>query len=303
MKNKGLKYSSLLLLLLASGTALMAQESAKKISTPDAFDWVFHNIILLVGAAAIFGAVWAVIYLNSKILEIQKIKLLKEHGIEVMEEVKLLDKEPWWKRMYDKSWNLVPLEKEKDILLDHNYDGIQELDNVLPPWWVAMFYGCIIYGFAYLGYYHVWDIGLGSRAEYAVEMEYAEAQVAQFLSRQADQVDESNVEIITDESKLNLAEATYLANCAACHGQKGEGGIGPNMTDKYWINGGNVNDIFKTIKYGVPAKGMIAWKSQLRPSDMQNLASYILNMQGTNPPNGKEPQGELYEAKEEMGMK
>jgi len=302
MKNKLLKYSALGCLCFFA-LPLLAQETTAKVYEPNAFNWVLNNIILLMGAAAIFGAVWSIIYLNSKILQIQKIKLLKEHGIEVMEEVKLLDKTPWWEKLHNKSWKFVPVEKEKDILLDHNYDGIRELDNVLPPWWVAMFWICVFYGFGYLGYYHVWDKGLSSREEYAAEVEYAEAQVAQFLSRQADQVDENNVAIIEDDNKLALGEAVFLANCAACHGQKGEGGIGPNMTDKYWIHGGHINDIFKTIKYGVPAKGMIAWKSQLRPSAIQNVASYILKMHGTNPPNGKEPQGELYEPKEEIGMK
>ena len=182
--------------------------------------------------------------------------------------------------------------------MHHDYDGIRELDNVLPPWWVAMFWICVIYGFGYIGYYHVWDIGQTQLEEYETNVAYAEQQVAAFLARQGDQVDENNVAIIADEDKLSLGEAVYLGNCAACHGQKGEGGIGPNMTDKYWIHGGSVVDIFKTIKYGVPAKGMIAWKSQLRPSDIQNVASYILTMQGTNPPNGKEPQGEIFEGED-----
>jgi len=303
MKNKFLKYTVFLFLTFLISTPLLAQETLPKIVEKGALDWIFNNIILLIGAATAFGAFWAVLYMNNKILEVQKIKLLQEHGIEVMKEVKLLDKDPWWKQLYDKSWDLVPIEKEKDILLDHNYDGIRELDNVLPPWWVAMFWICVFYGFGYLGYYHVWDYGQGSREEYAAEMEFAEAQVAQFLSRQADQVDENNVAIVADENKLTLGEAVYVANCATCHGQNGEGGIGPNMTDKYWINGGDITSIFKTIKYGVPSKGMIAWKSQLRPSDIQNVSSYILTLQGTNPPNGKEPQGELYEPTEEIGMK
>jgi len=303
MKNKFIKYTFLLFGFLIASTALVAQEAAPNMAEKGVLDWVLNNFFLLIGGATILGGFWAVLYVNNTILEVQKIKLLKEHGIEVMEEVKLIDKEPWWQQLYNKSWNLVPIEKEKDILLDHNYDGIRELDNVLPPWWVAMFWICVFYGFGYLGYYHVWDYGQGSREEYAAEMEYAEAQVAQFLSRQADQVDENNVAIVEDESKLTLGEAVYMANCAACHGQKGEGGIGPNMTDKYWIHGGDVTAIFKTIKYGVPAKGMIAWKSQLRPSDIQNVSSYILTLQGTNPPNGKEPQGELYEPTEEIGMK
>lgn len=302
MKNNYLQYSLLAFVGLFS-LPLLAQETSTTIAEPNAFNWLLNNIILLMGAATALAAFWAILYLNNTIIEVQKIKLLKEHGIEVMKEVKLLDKTPWWKKVYDKSWNLVPVEKEKDILLDHNYDGIRELDNVLPPWWVAMFWICVFYGFGYLSYYHIWDKGLSSREEYAAEVEYAEVQVAQFLAKQADQVDENNVAIVEDDNKLALGEAVYLANCAACHGQKGEGGIGPNMTDKYWIHGGHINDLFKTIKYGVPAKGMIAWKSQLRPSDIQNVASYILTMQGTNPPNGKAPQGELYEPKEEIGMK
>lgn len=302
MKNNFVKYSILVCFCLFV-LPLSGQTTASNLPEPNAFTWVLNNIFLLIGAATAFGAFWAVLYLNNTIIDVQKIKLLKEHGIEVMEEVKLLDETPWWKKWYDKSWNLVPVEKEKDILLDHNYDGIRELDNVLPPWWVAMFWICVFYGFGYLGYYHVWDKGMTQAEEYISEVEYAEERAAAFLARQADQVDENNVAIIEDESKLALGEATYLANCAACHGQKGEGGIGPNMTDKYWIHGGHVNDIFKTIKYGVPAKGMIAWKSQLRPSDIQNVASYILTMQGTNPPNAKEPQGDLYEEKPELGMK
>ncbi len=299
MKNKQLKYFSLVLLLFVGNLPLFAQEVSTKVSQPGVGEWVLENIILLLGAASVFGAVWAIFYLNNVIVEVQKIKLLKEHGLEVLEEVKLIDQTPWWEKLYDKSWNLVPIEKEKDILLNHDYDGIRELDNVLPPWWVALFWICVIYGFGYLGYYHVWDYGQTQREEYATEVAYAEQQVAAFLSRQVDQVDENNVAMVTDESKLNLGEAVYLGNCATCHGQLGEGGIGPNFTDKYWIHGGAVADLFKTIKYGVPAKGMIAWKSQLRPSDIQNVASYILTFQGTNPPNGKEPQGELFEEQAE----
>ena len=307
MKNYKQKYLYLFIAALLSSSSLFAQESVVSAGGSASLgEWIFQNIILLMGAATAFGAITAVLYLNNKLLEIQKSNFLKEQGLAVTEKVEVAEKDPWWKRIYDQSWSLVPMEKEKDILMDHDYDGIRELDNVLPPWWVALFYACIIIGFAYLGYYHVWDIGMSSSEEYAAEMEYAESQVQAFLSRQPDRVDENNVAVITDESKLGLAEALYLANCATCHGQKGEGGIGPNMTDEYWIHGGNINDIFRTIKYGVPAKGMIAWKSQLRPADMQNLASFILTLQGTNPPNGKVPEGEIYQegnaAGNELGM-
>jgi cytochrome c oxidase cbb3-type subunit 3 len=301
MNNKQLKYCSLLLVLILGSIPLIAQEAASDAiqSKGGIEEWVLNNLVLLMGAVTALGALWSVIYLNSKILEVQKIQLLKEHGMEAMQEVKLLDKDPWWKRWYDKSWDLVPMEKEKDILLDHNYDGIKELDNVLPPWWVAMFWGCVFYGFAYLGYYHVLDYGQTQAEEYESEVKYAEAQVKAFLAKQADQVDENNVTVITDDNKLSLGEASYMTNCAVCHGQAGEGGIGPNLTDKYWLHGGHINDIFKTIKYGVPAKGMVAWKAQLRDGDIQNLSSYILTLKGTNPANAKDPQGEIYEEKSE----
>lgn len=300
MKHKFLKHIALTLVVLIISSPLVAQTtSAAKMVKPDALDWIFHNIILLMGAAITMGVFWTIIDLSNKILQGQKTKLLKEQGLVVPEVVGVEEEASWLQQLHEQSWKLVPLEKEKDILLDHNYDGIRELDNVLPPWWLALFWVGVIGGFAYLGYYHVWDMGQSSSEEYAAEMEYAKAQVAQFLSRQVEQVDENNVVMVEDESKLNFGRTIFIANCAACHGQNGEGGIGPNMTDKYWVHGGHINDIFKTIKYGVPSKGMMAWKSQLRSSDIQSVASYILTLQGTNPANAKEAQGDLYEPEEE----
>jgi cytochrome c oxidase cbb3-type subunit 3 len=108
-------------------------------------------------------------------------------------------------------------------------------------------------------------------------------------------VNESNVEMLIDESELALGETIFTTKCTPCHGMAGEGNsIGPNLTDEYWLNGGGIKNVFKTIKYGVPEKGMISWKSQLRASDMHRVASYILSLQGTNPPNAKEPQGEIW---------
>lgn len=297
MKSNYQKYSALFLVLILGSIPLVAQETVSSGLSPIVvLDWIFRNIIIILAALTAFGAFWAILYLNSKLLQVQKIKLLKEHGMEVMEEVKLIDKESWWQKIYDKSWNRASMDEEKDILLDHDYDGIHELDNVLPPWWVALFYGGIIVGVVYFGYYHVFDYGQSSSEEYTTEMEYAQAQVENFLSKQADRVDENNVAIVTDENKLSIGETIYMTNCAVCHGQNGEGGIGPNFADKYWIHGGHINDLYKTIKNGVPAKGMISWKSQLRPTDIQNVSSYILTLVGTNPENQKEAQGELYEA-------
>ena len=127
-----------------------------------------------------------------------------------------------------------------------------------------------------------------------MEMEKAQAAVDIYLSKQANLVDEKSVVALDDVAALEAGQTIYIEKCAACHGQLGEGGVGPNLTDPYWIHGGGVKEIFATIKYGVPEKGMISWKEQMNPSQMQKVSSFILTLQGTNPPNGKEPQGELW---------
>jgi cytochrome c oxidase cbb3-type subunit 3 len=176
-------------------------------------------------------------------------------------------------------------------MFDHQYDGIRELDNSLPPWWVAMFYVTIIFAGAYMVYYHFTDMGVSSQEAYNIEVKEANAEIKAYLATQANKVDENTVTVLMDDASLSAAKSLYGVHCVACHGALGEGGVGPNFTDNYWIHGGDIKSIFKTIKYGVPEKGMISWQAQLNPSDMQKLGSYILSMKGTNPPNGKEPQG------------
>jgi cytochrome c oxidase cbb3-type subunit 3 len=131
-------------------------------------------------------------------------------------------------------------------------------------------------------------------------MEHAEESIKEYLSKQANLVDESNVEALLDDASLAAGKTVYEGKCAACHGMAGEGGVGPNLTDEYWLHGGDIKSVFKTIKYGVPEKGMISWKSQLRPAEMHKTASYILTLVGTNPPNGKEPQGEKLQVENTM---
>jgi cytochrome c oxidase cbb3-type subunit III len=184
----------------------------------------------------------------------------------------------------------VPIERENEIMLDHDYDGIKELDNNLPPWWVYMFYGTIAFGIFYIWFYHF--NGTGKLQEDEYKMELAEAE--DLAKLQANKVDENSVKMLTDKTQLESGSAIYQKNCAACHGKLGEGGVGPNFTDEYWIHGGDIKSVFKTIKYGVPAKGMIPWQAQLGPSQMQEVASYIKTLKGTNPPNGKAPQGDVY---------
>jgi cytochrome c oxidase cbb3-type subunit 3 len=190
----------------------------------------------------------------------------------------------------------TPIDQEQDILLDHDYDGIQELDNKLPPWWLYLFIITVIIGGVYLVRYHL--IGdWSSSKEWEQEMATAQLSIEEYMKTQPDIMDENSV--LLDESEIAMAEGMEIfnTNCAACHKVDGGGLIGPNLTDEYWIHGGDIKDLFKTIKYGVPEKGMISWKTQLKPEQMQAVASYILvKLQGTNPPDAKAPEGEKYVA-------
>ncbi|MCB0836405.1 MAG: c-type cytochrome [Bacteroidetes bacterium] len=191
-------------------------------------------------------------------------------------------------------WDIVPIEKESDIDLGHDYDGIRELDNNLPPWWKYGFYLSIAFAVVYLFVFHGPGADWTSKGQYDEEMAEAAIQKEEYLKRVANLVNEQNVEVLTDGVSLNNGKNIYMTNCIACHGAEGQGGIGPNFSDQYWLHGGSINDIFTTIKYGVPEKGMISWQDQLKPKQMQEVASFILTFQGTNPPNPKDPQGDLY---------
>lgn len=204
----------------------------------------------------------------------------------------------FFQRLMRKMNDSVPVEREAEVMTNHTYDGIYELDNNLPPWWKAMFYATIVFGVVYLVHYHILDTGDLQDQEYEKEMAAAKAEIDAYLATSANNIDENNVTMVEEPARLERAKQLYVEKCAACHGQAGEGGVGPNLTDVYWIHGGDIKDIFKTIKNGVPEKGMIPWKAQLSPVQIQDISSYIISLEGSNPPNAKEPQGELYERKE-----
>ena len=189
----------------------------------------------------------------------------------------------------------VAVEKEADILLDHNYDGIRELDNNLPPWWKYGFYFTILFSVAYLIHYHVIDTGKLQQEEYKAQLTKAAYDIEAYRKKAANLVDENNATLLTDAASLNSGKSIYIENCAPCHGKLGEGGVGPNLTDAYWIHKGGIKDIFKTIKYGWAEKGMKPWKDDLGAKQIHEVASYIKLMYGTNPPNAKEKQGDLYQ--------
>jgi len=194
----------------------------------------------------------------------------------------------------------IPIEREAEVMTVHEYDGIRELDNNLPPWWKYGFYLTIVIGIVYLFNYHVTRSFPLQGAEYEKELSDAAIAKEAYLKTVADKVDENTVTAMVADNELNMGKSMFKEKCTACHGQAGEGGVGPNLTDEYWLHGGGIKNVFKTIKYGVPAKGMIAWQAQLKPLEMQQIASYILSLKGSKPAGGKEPQGEIYQ---EEGVK
>lgn len=188
----------------------------------------------------------------------------------------------------------VPIEKEKDLLLDHDYDGIRELDNSLPPWWKYGFYLTIIVGVIYIARFHITGDGLSQEQEYLAEMQKGEEDKAAYLAQSANNVDENTVVYLSDGASLASGKDLFIKNCAACHLADGGGSVGPNLTDAYWIHSGGIKDIFKSIKYGWQEKGMKSWKDDFSPKQIQEIASFVKSLQGTKPAAPKAAQGALY---------
>jgi cytochrome c oxidase cbb3-type subunit 3 len=286
-----LKFLSTILLGLFSATTLFAQTEVAPATfmQKNETTLVFYMIILILIFVVLLVLFMSFMLMNT-VKNIYR-QMLIEKGIIKEHEVV----EPSWTEQLGKSLTqAVPIDKEDEIDLGHNYDGIRELDNRMPPWWLAMFYVTIAWSVVYLVYFHVLGKGALQLDEYKAEMEIAELQREEYLKKAADKVNESTVTALIADADLAKGKQIYTANCVACHGGAGEGGVGPNLTDNYWLHGGGIKNVFKVIKYGVIEKGMISWQTQLKPSEMQQVSSYILTLQGTNPANGKEPQGTEY---------
>jgi mono/diheme cytochrome c family protein len=196
----------------------------------------------------------------------------------------------WW----DKFVALKSDKTEEELRLDEDFDGIHELDNPTPPWFNFIFYTSILAAVLYLLNYHVLKFGSLQEAEYTAEVAQSKLEVDAYLKSSGNLIDENNVAFVLDKKLLADGQTLFAEKCAVCHLADGGGVVGPNLTDAYWINGGDIQSIFKTIKYGVPAKGMIAWQNTFSGKQMEALASYVKTLQGTTPAVGKEPQGELY---------
>jgi len=265
----------------AAGTAVDAVKETSNYGGLSANNfWAFVGVIII--------EVVAIIFLAFSIKRIYQ-ELLPETA-----PVKTSKLSDWWSSLDKKFFTrAVAVEKEADVMLEHDYDGIRELDNSLPPWWKYGFIITIAIAFVYLGYFHAFGSGKNPTEEYAAEMESARIEKEIYESNNKDKVDENNIPM-ADASGIKAGQILYETNCVACHIKDGGGNVGPNLTDDYWLHKGSLNDIYKTIKNGYPDKGMQSWAKTFSPKEISLLASYVKSLKGTKPAAPKAPQGDLY---------
>lgn len=200
----------------------------------------------------------------------------------------------WYKNLMQKMTRTKPMAMEGELLLDHDYDGIKELDNDLPPWWKYLFIASVIWGVAYFIHYEM--LG-GDNQEMELQKEIAEAKIAleEYKKTAPDVMDADKVVLLTEAGDLGKGKAIYEMNCAACHKVDGGGQIGPNLTDEHWVLGGGIKNVFHTISEGGrDGKGMVAWKAILKPTEIQQVSSYVLSLQGSNPADAKAAEGDVW---------
>ncbi len=289
MDGKNKPSANLILLLIGAGTFFIPSEvmaqAANTTAAESTKDGILSSVYLPL-YILIAIEICTIAYLSLMLVQLsRKEKLYAAPGVKY---------ETWLARTWSK-WNYkVPIEREEEMILsDHEYDGIQELDNGMPPWLQYIFYFTIIFAIVYLWRYDIGN-GMTQEEEYVKEVEEAKIELAAYLENASANYDENSVILSTDASVLSNGKNTFTQYCVTCHGNFGEGNVGPNFTDDYWIHGGKINDVFRTVSEGVPAKGMASWKEILTAKQMFEVANYIKSLYGTNPPNPKAPQGNLY---------
>jgi cytochrome c oxidase cbb3-type subunit 3 len=184
----------------------------------------------------------------------------------------------------------IPSKSERVTEFDHEYDGIRELDNRIPPWFTTLFLVTVLFAVIYMLDYHVFRSSPLMAGEYQQEIAQADLQRRVRVAQEGT-IDESALVALTDPEALQSGHDQFKKYCVSCHGAQGQGLVGPNLTDRYWIHGGTIRDVYTTIKHGVPEKGMISWQLVFTPKQIQQIASYVLSLQGTNPPGAKQPEG------------
>lgn len=273
-RKKAAKFILLAVISLAGTTSLMAQPTTTSGLSTMGWVLIFVNLILI--AILFFMFRWMRTYT----------------GLDTGVAADMPETQTLW----DKLNAFKPMSQEGALDVGHDYDGIHELDNITPPWFTAAFLGTILFAIVYLYRYHVAHSAPLMEEEYKTEMAEAEAAIKAYQEAHGGAIDENNVVMLTEAADLDAGKTIFATNCVPCHGANGEGNaVGPNMTDSYYIHGGSIKDIFRTIKTGVPEKGMISWSSTLSSTQMAQVASFLKSLGGTNVAGGKEPQGTLYQ--------
>ncbi len=293
-KEKGSKVLQLVFAMMLSSGVLSAQTAGadpsvtEALVTPnmgglsDAALWALLSVIGL----EFLVLLWLLFHLKSLLkFEFEHVDIVKDAHVNKPSRFLI-----WW----DHINKFRPVHEEADIDLGHDYDGIRELDNRLPPWWLYGFYLCVVFAGIYLYRNHVSHAAPSSKEELTMSLEAAAIEKEAYLKKAANKVDENTVTYLSDASSLEAGKKIFMTTCAACHAADGGGMVGPNLTDSYWIHGGSIVDIFKTIKYGWPEKGMKSWQEDYSPVQMAQLSSYVKSLTGTKPAKAKEPQGDLF---------
>jgi len=255
------------------------------------------GLLLIVGALILITIILMLIVAFT-MLRVLNVVVLKQAEERAAREGKAYVPEAsMWDKFWDSMNASVPVANEKNIDMGHDYDGIRELDNHLPPWWKGLLYLTIIWSVFYLIAYHVsFSLPLSGQ-EYESELAQAEtAKRALLASQPAAVIDENALVYDANAEFITKGKAVFTgSNCQSCHRDDGGGnGVGPNLTDDYWIHGGSIKEIFSTVNKGVVEKGMPAWGKVMSPSDVRDVVFYVMSLQGTNPPNAKAPQGNKY---------
>jgi cytochrome c oxidase cbb3-type subunit 3 len=193
----------------------------------------------------------------------------------------------WWARFN----KLRPISQEAELDLGHEYDGIRELNNRLPPWWLYGFYITIIFAIVYLWRFNVSHTGPSSVEEYESAVARAEIRIQEYLKAKGESVDENSVTVLTAPDEIAAGKSIFIKSCAVCHKEDGGGLVGPNLTDDYSLHGNDIKSIFKTIRYGINA--MPQWQNTYSNKQIAEVASYVKSLHGTNPPGAKAPDGVL----------
>ena len=277
------KIPLLFMLLIQTGIV----KAATPVVIPEASMSSNDIMLMMVTGMLIIGMLVVAFVLFRISLVLQKMIPSNANAVVDAEFEKAMDERTIWQKLA----GLRPMKYEQTMMMEHAYDGILEIDNPIPAWFMTLFYGSIFVSVVYMFAYHVVGDGQTMTTEYKEQIVEGESIKQAYMKQYASSINENNVTLLKDETSIKEGKKMFTQNCVACHAADGGGGVGPNLTDEFWLHGGSVKSVYHTISEGVAEKGMIAWKKSLNPIQMQQVASYILSLKGTKPANPKEPQG------------